>query len=156
MHDSNADAPLNLRRELAAYVDDGSRFPGEPELGALDGLLSYLDDTYSEDVVLGLLAWRVLKATTSGTLSAYCSEPKRNGVLKAELARMERWALYLEGKGDPHANTPRSLWYGLTACFNPHDGSLEEWCVGMEVQVLAELRDRHGMAPDGEPPAIFN
>ncbi|RIJ65904.1 hypothetical protein D1604_10255 [Brevundimonas sp. LPMIX5] len=142
-------ALAELRNEVATCIGLSVRETG---LAQLDELLTYLEDSYPDDDVLQALSWR---AWTSNVGSSNGDDNEQE-LLKAERDRVERWVLYLERKGDPSADDVRRLWYGLDCCFNPSSGNLEEWFSGFEGQTLEELIGRHGGAPQGEPPTIFN
>jgi hypothetical protein len=138
--------------EAAKYVAE--RKPrSEPGLNQVHDLLDYLQDTYPDDDTLRILEWRAVTASANRTVPIGAAE---TGLLRAERARVDKWALYLEGETDPEVEAVRSLWRGLDACFNPHTGDLDEWFYGDEANVLKELTGRYGSAPEGEPPAIFN
>ncbi len=122
----------------------------------LNDLITYVEEAYDEDEVLKVLVWRAWRANASANPKCDPDNREVTGVLKAERDRAERWALYLEGKGDPKSATARSLWNGIAACLNPHTGELEEWFVGAETSTLEELTARYGPLPKGEPPATFN
>ncbi|MCA3717380.1 MAG: hypothetical protein IM674_03905 [Brevundimonas sp.] len=155
----NDNAPADYAatwEEIASSVSDPSKWAGDASKTALDDLVTYLEESYGDDDVLKVLVWRAWCASTGVPTRNDTALQERSGALKSERERAERWALYLEGKGSPDAKTPRSLWNGISACFNPHTGKLEEWFVGTEAQTLEELKERYGALPDGEPPAIFN
>ena len=148
-------ALADLKQEVADYIGRGYG-PEETGPAQLAELMTYLEETYPDDEALRVVAFRAWTANTFAASAIYSATPDEPGLLQAELARVERWKLSLEGKGDPEAATARSLWNGLTACFDPSTGQLEEWFVGHERQALEELRVRYGNAPEGEPPAIFS
>lgn len=156
MNDNNRNASDALWGELAGYISSADKGFGDIALTALDDLLTYLDDTYPDDEAIQVLAQRAWQAAAHSPVALYSVAPSKPGILKSELARTERWALYLEGKDDPNALFARHLWNALSACFNPATEELEEYYVGDEAQTLAELQAKHGAAPEGEPPAIFN
>jgi hypothetical protein len=137
------------KSEAASYVN-GGRIGSQPGLGELHDLLDYLQDTYDEDDALRILEWRAITA----------SQPPKNveaadeGILRAERTRVEKWALYLEGKDDPEAYSIRQVWKALDACFNPHTDELEGWFYGEEAQIVEELSNRYGFAPSGDAPAM--
>jgi len=147
--DKSKAALAELRCEVANYIDLSECKTG---LAQLDDLLTYLEETYPDDEVLRVLSWR----TWTSNVALSGGDANDQELLKAERDRVERWALYLEGKSDPRAEAVRQLWFGLDACFDPGSGNLEEWFNGLEGQTLKELAGRYGQAPDGEPPAIFN
>ena len=154
MNDTKS-ALADLKQEVADYIGRGHG-PDEQGLTQLAELMTYLEETYPDDEVLRVMAFRAWTANALAPSAIYSNVPDEPGLLQAELSRVERWTLYLEGKGDADAETARSLLSGLTACFDPSTGRLEEWFVGHERQTLEELCGRYGKAPEGEPPAVFN
>jgi hypothetical protein len=137
------------KSEAAYYVTEG-RLRSQPGLDQLHDLLDYLQDNYDEDDALRFLEWRAITAS----LPSENVEAADEGILRAERARVEKWALYLEGKNDPEADSVRQIWKAIDACFNPHTDDLEGWFYGEEAQIIEELRGHHGLAPSGDAPAM--
>lgn len=155
MTKSNHDTVADQKAEVASYIGSG-RGPAEDGPKQVADLLTYLGDTYPDDAVLSALAFRAWTAVVTRTAALYSACTDQPGILKSELDRVERWALYLERRGSPEPKAARSLYFGLSACFDPCTDKLEEWFVGNEAQTLRELHERYGAVPEGEPDAIFN
>lgn len=156
MNDSKKLAADETQIVLAEYIGENTFYADDgPDQGLnqLEDLTTYLEETYEDDEVLKALlmrAWAALANHRSGPLKA-----SKKGLLERERARVERWMLYLEGKGDPAGGNARRLWNGLDACFDPSTGQLEKWFAN-EAKTLKELRERYEGVPEGEAQAIFN
>ena len=151
---------MNMFKDHVAYrrteVADAlaAAWPSEPGLRETSALIQYLEEVLPYDDVVPALTWRLWGAVSAPVRKRGSSRPD---LIRSERDRVGRWLATHTQDVFSIPGGFYELWFALDACFDPETDELEEWCVDVQDDVLAEMierhNDRHAEVPEGEPPA---